>query len=279
MKRWPDRKREGRRGGESPRRQGPPRGPVPHRAEEPFNAQDLVYGRHPVLELLKAEENRVNKLWLLHSAGGGMDEVVRLARERGVVFQWVERQRLNEMTRTANHQGVVARVSPFGYADLFDVLGKGTPSGILLLDGIEDPHNLGAILRNAAFFKAPAVVIPRWRTAGMSGAVLKASAGALQKVPLVQVANIGQAILDLKEKSYWVYGADAGGGSCESFQFNDPFALVIGAEGEGLHRLVKERCDGLVAVPGGGMESLNASCASAVLLYESFRRRRNRPKA
>jgi 23S rRNA (guanosine2251-2'-O)-methyltransferase len=271
---WRDRKRGGGRRPEAPRHGRPefrrPEAP-------PAGSQDLVYGRHPVLELLKAEENRVNKLWLLHGAGGGMDEVVRLARERGVVFQWVDRKRLNEMTRTANHQGVVARVAAFAYADLFEVLDKGTPSGLLLLDGIEDPHNLGAILRNAAFFKAPAVVIPRWRSAGMSGAVLKASAGALQKVPLAQVANIAQAILDLKERNYWVYGADASGGSCESFQFNDPFALVIGAEGQGLHRLVKERCDGLVAVPGGGMESLNASCASAVLLYESFRRRRNKP--
>jgi 23S rRNA (guanosine2251-2'-O)-methyltransferase len=242
--------------------------------ESEKKGNDFVYGRHPVLELLKAPENRVNKLWLLQGVGGPLDEIVRLARERGVVFQWVDRRRLNDMARAANHQGVVARVSAFAYGDIEEVLAKGTPSRLVLLDGIEDPHNLGAILRSAVFFGAPAVIVPRWRSAGLSGTVLKASAGALAKVPLVQVANIGQAMLRLKEAGYWIYGADASGPRCDSFAFNDPFAVVIGAEGEGLHRLVKERCDALVSVPGGGMESLNASCAASVLLYEIFRRRR-----
>ncbi len=224
-----------------------------------------------MLELLRAPDKlRVNKLWLLKGvSGSSVEDILQLAREKGVVFQWVHRDRIGQMSKGANHQGVVARVSGVDYGSLEDVLCSKTRSPLVLLDGIEDPHNLGAIMRNAAFFHAAAVVVPRWRSAGLSGAVLKASAGALAKVPLVQVTNMAQTILDLKKKDYWVYGADMEGESCDCFSFNDPFALVIGAEGTGLHRLVKERCDALVSIRGSGrMESLNASCASGVLLYE-----------
>lgn len=239
--------------------------------------QDFVYGRHPVLELLKAEgASRINKLWLLRGAAGApVEEILKAARARNIVFQWVDRDRLNQMVRAANHQGVVARVAPESYGSLDDVLAKVAKPLLLLLDGVEDPQNLGAILRNAAFFGADAVVIPRWRSAGLSGAVLKASAGAMAKVPLVQVTNISQTILELKERNIWVYGADAKGEACDKFIWSRPMALVIGSEGGGLHRLVRERCDALVSAPGtGAMESLNASCASAVLLYELFRRQK-----
>jgi len=242
---------------------------------EEKNAGELIYGRHPVLEALTAEGPlKVNKLWLLRGGKGApVEEILRAARERHIVFQWVDRDRLNEMVRAANHQGVVARVSAFDYASLEDLLAA-KRSGLLLLDGIEDPHNLGAILRNAAFFGASGVVIPRWRSAGLSGAALKSSAGALAKIPLAQVTNIAQTIEELKKNNYWVYGADMKGEDCRRQVFHDPWALVIGAEGQGLHRLVKERCDALVKVPGsGGMESLNAASASAVMLYELFARR------
>ncbi|HRY28775.1 MAG TPA: 23S rRNA (guanosine(2251)-2'-O)-methyltransferase RlmB [Elusimicrobiota bacterium] len=242
-------------------------------------AEDLVFGRKPVLELLTAGGARsVVKLWLLRGlAGPPVDELVQRAKEKNIVFQWVDRQRLNQLTSGKNHQGVVARVSPFQYADLSDFLGaSGAPSGLLLLDGIEDPHNLGAILRSAAFFGAPAVIVPRWRSAGLSGTVAKTAAGALEKVPLIQVSNIAQTIADLKKRNYWVYGADMKGDPCDRTTLNEPYALVIGAEGAGLHRLVRERCDALVSIPGGGgMESLNASCAAGVFLYELFRRRRS----
>ncbi len=252
----------------------PARPAAPAPAEPPSG--DFVYGRHPVLELLRSDEGgRVNKLWLLRGAAGGpFEELLRLAQEKRVVFQWVDRDRLNQMVRAANHQGVVARVAAFDYGSLDDLLARGAPSPLLLLDGIEDPHNLGAILRNAAFFGAAAAVVPRWRSAGLSGTVLKASAGALSKVPLIQVTNIAQTLMDLKAKNYWIYGADLDGQPCDGFSFNDPFALVIGSEGRGLHRLVRERCDALVRIPGAGaMTSLNASCAAGVLLYEIFRRR------
>lgn len=238
-------------------------------------SDDLVWGRHPVESALAS--GRVNKLWLLKGAAG-LEGLLRAAREARVVFQWVDRRRLDEMTRRAVHQGAAARVSAHAYETLDDLWARGTPAPLLLLDGVTDPHNLGAILRNAAFFGAGGVVIPRWRAAGVTGAVAKAAAGALGLVPLVQVANIAQTILDLKKKNYWIYGADAGGRSCATLDFASPVALVIGAEGAGLHRLVRERCDEIVSVPGEAkVPSLNASCAASALLYELFRRREPRP--
>ncbi len=230
----------------------------------------MVWGRHPVAGALAA--GRVNKLWLLKGASG-LEEVLAAARAARVVFQWVDRRRLDSFARSAVHQGVVARVSAFTYDAWEDLWRKGKPSPLVLLDGVTDPQNLGAILRNAAFFGAGGVVIPRWRSAGLTGAMAKASAGALGLVPLVQVANVAQTILDLKELDYWVYGADAAGVSCARFDFAHPLALVIGSEGMGLHRLVRERCDALISVPGEArVPSLNASCAAAALLYELVRR-------
>lgn len=270
----------GGKGASFPRR--PDAGPVQkrdfYRKESPAAAEDtsedLIYGRHPVLEALASEPCRANKLWLLKGiVGGPADEIVRLAQARRVVFQWVERDRLTAMVRSENHQGVVARVAPVAYGNLEDLWRQGTPSPLIFLDGIEDPHNLGAILRSAAFFGAQAVVIPRWRAAGLSGSVMKASAGALAKIPLVQVSNIAQTILDAKAQGYWIYGADGSGDPASTAVLNFPMALVIGAEGVGLHRLVRDRCDALIGIPGSGrMESLNASCAAAVFLHELFRR-------
>lgn len=217
----------------------------------------------------------INKLWVQRGAMGGVvQEIIGAARALGVVFQWVERDRLDQMLGQVNHQGVAARISPVAYGSLADLWAKGTPSPVVLLDSVTDPHNLGAIVRNAAFFGAAAVVVPRWRSAGITGAVMKASAGTLARVPLVQVANISQTMIEFKDKGYWVYGADMGGEPLPRAVMNTPTALVIGAEGEGLHRLVRERCDGIVSIPGaGGAESLNASCAAAVLLHDLFRRR------
>lgn len=247
------------------------RGDQRQEPQGPEESGDLVWGRHPVAAALA--EGRVTKLFLSKGAND-LEELMRLARERRVVFQWVDRQRLAGLAPGAVHQGVIARVSSYQYKDLEDLFDQGTPSPIVLLDGVTDPHNLGAIIRNAAFLGAHGVVIPRWRSAGLTGVVAKAAAGALEHIPLVQVANIAQAILDMKKKNYWVYGADAAGEPAHRFAWTGPLALVIGAEGEGLHRLVRERCDALVAVPGAraGVPSLNASAASAVLLYALSRR-------
>ncbi|MBL8022833.1 MAG: 23S rRNA (guanosine(2251)-2'-O)-methyltransferase RlmB [Elusimicrobia bacterium] len=236
--------------------------------------EDLVYGKHPVTAALR--EGRVNKLWLLRGPGGdAVNELVQLAKEQRVVFQWVDRQRIAGIAPGVVHQGAVARVTAHAYQTLDDLWALGQPSPLLVLDGITDPHNLGAILRNAAFFGTGGVILPRWRAAGITGVVAKAAAGTLGMVPVVQVANTAQTLIELKEKGYWVYGADSEGEPCDRGDLTLPVALVIGAEGEGLHRLVRERCDHLIAVPGAGRApSLNASCATAALLYELFRRDR-----
>jgi len=240
---------------------------------------DIVFGRHPVVSAL--EEGRVLKLWLLQGAGGtAVAEIIRLSKEKRVVFQWVDRRRLDQMAPGVVHQGVVGRVSVHRYQTLDDLFDRGDPSPLLVLDGITDPHNLGAIIRNAAFFGAGAVLIPRWRAAGLSSVVDKASAGTVGLVPVVQVSNTANTLLELKERGYWIYGADAGGGLASRCSFSTPFALVIGAEGAGLHRLVRERCHDLVAIPGllrpplatTEKFGLNASCACAALLYEIVRR-------
>jgi 23S rRNA (guanosine2251-2'-O)-methyltransferase len=240
------------------------------RRSEGTEPADTVWGRHAVIAALR--EGRVHKLWL-QRGGGTADDILPLAREHRIVFQWVDRARIAAMAPGQTHQGVVARVSPHRLAVLDDLWAKGRPELLLVLDGITDPHNLGAIVRSAAFFGAGGVLIPRWRSAGVTGVTAKAAAGALEVVPLVQVPNTAQTLLDLKEKGYWVYGADAAGTSVATMDFARPAVLVIGAEGEGLHRLVRERCDALVGIPGaGGVPSLNASCASAALLYEFYRR-------
>ncbi|MBL0058591.1 MAG: 23S rRNA (guanosine(2251)-2'-O)-methyltransferase RlmB [Elusimicrobia bacterium] len=238
---------------------------------------DLIFGRHPVAAALK--EGIVNKLWLLRGPGGSaVDELVRLAREQRVVFQWVDRQRMAGLVPGSVHQGAAARISAYRYQTLDDLWALGQPAPLVVLDGITDPHNLGAILRNAAFFGAGGVILPRWRAAGITGAVAKAAAGTLGMVPVVQVANTAQTLLELKERGYWVFGAAAEGEPCDRWDVALPAVLVIGAEGEGLHRLVRERCDRLIAVPGSGRaSSLNASCATAALLYELFRRGRAQP--
>jgi 23S rRNA (guanosine2251-2'-O)-methyltransferase len=237
-------------------------------------SDDFIYGRNPVFEALSSDAGgmTVNKIWILKgSQGGVVQQIVDEAKARKILFQWVDRSRLEEMARGAAHQGVVARVSGASYGTIEDVLAQKSTAPLVLLDGIEDPHNVGAIVRSAAFFGARAVVVPRWRSAGLTGAVVKASAGALAKIPLVQVTNIAQTIETLKENNFWVYGADLAGEPARTISFSSPCALVIGREGEGLHRLVRERCDALVKIEGSGlMESLNASCAASVLLAHLF---------
>ncbi len=230
---------------------------------------DIVYGRHPVMELFKSSGTaKINKLWLLKGGAGDLfEELLHEAKKAGVLFQWVDRDRLRQLAGSDKHQGVVARTSDFEYKELDDLFVQGLPSPLVVLDGVEDPQNLGAILRSAAFFGAGGVIIPRWRAAGLTSTVVKTSAGALHHIPLVQVTNTAQTLLTLKEKGYWVYGADMTGEAFASISYATPTVLVMGAEGAGLHRLVKERCDGLISIPGGGsVASLNVSCAAAVLL-------------
>lgn len=227
----------------------------------------LIFGRRPVLDALQGESGTVNKLWFAQGAER-LDDLVALARKQQVVFQWVERNRLSRMIGNDNHQGVVARVGEVAYRTLDDLWVQGLPSPLIMLDGLTDPQNLGAVIRSADFFGAGAVLFPRWRSAGLSGSVVKASAGAALRVPLVQVGNVTETLRQLKKKGYWIYGGDERGDSGLRVEFVSPMVLVIGSEGEGLHRLVRETCDHVLAIPRRGtVPSLNASVACGVFLY------------
>ena len=235
---------------------------------------DLIFGRWPVRESLEA--GRVAKVFLSNaSRGAAVDDIVRLAKEKKVPFLWVPPRRLDEWA-PGRHQGVVAQARPVPYADFDAVLDKGLERkdggpGVLFLDGVSDPQNLGAILRSAVFFGVPGVVLPKWRSAGLTSAVLRTSAGAAGLVPVAQASNLPTALETAKKRGYWVVGADMSGKDVKIVEIPRPFALVLGSEGEGLHRLSREKCDLTVSIArkfsGSGIASLNVSAACAALLH------------
>mgnify|MGYP001198247797 FL=1 len=241
---------------------------------------EWLAGRHTVLEALRAGRP-VHKIWIAEGASKQpLAAILQLAKEAGVPVQSVDRRRLDQAVPGIQHQGVAAQAAALEYADLEDVLAaaerKGDPPLLLLLDEIEDPHNLGSMLRTADAAGVHGVVIPRRRSAGLTAAVAKVSAGAAAYVPVARTANLAQTIDRLKESGIWVAGADA---SAEKEAFDadltGPLALVIGNENRGLGRLVREKCDFLVRLPMlGRIQSLNASVAAGVLLYEIVRQRR-----
>lgn len=242
---------------------------------ESQSKMDIAYGGWPVREALEA--NRVLKVFLSRSADGEhVQKIVSLAKEKGIPFVWVDRKKIDQMTK-GHHQGVVAQVSPFefeGFDFILDIAKKSDFKGprILFLDGIMDPQNLGAILRSAYYFGIPGVVIPKWRAASVSDAVVRASAGAAQFMPVAQVSNLVTAMEATKKAGIWMVGADMAGEDCKKVDLPRPFALVMGSEGEGLHQLVRKNCELIVAVKriqkGAGIDSLNVSAASAVLLHQ-----------
>jgi 23S rRNA (guanosine2251-2'-O)-methyltransferase len=235
---------------------------------------DIIAGRNPVREVLRAGQKTINKILLSRTArGAAIEEIIHLARERGIPLHHVPPERLDALA-TENNQGVAAEVSTTIYLSL-DELWQSVKTAdrplIVVLDGIEDPHNLGAIIRNAVAFGANGVVIGKWRSAALTETVSRTSAGASEHIAIARVPNIAEAISALKEYGCWAVGADGSGTPVRQEAFSFPLALVIGSEGDGLHRLVRERCDQLIAIPQtASISSLNASCAAAVLLYEIF---------
>ncbi len=220
----------------------------------------------------------VNKILVAGGAGGSaLSEIVALARQKGVPVQKTDRRQLDKLARGANHQGVVARAAAKEYAELEDIvrISKTKLPLVILLDGVQDPHNLGAVLRVADAAGASGVVIPVRRSAQLTAAVARASAGAHEYVPVARVTNLAQALGRLKESGFWAVGADAAAGqTLWEADLEGPLAIVIGGEGRGISRLVKERCDILVRVPMlGRVSSLNASVACALLAYEVLRRK------
>lgn len=238
-----------------------------------------IEGRIPVLEALRAGRE-INKLLVAKGAKeGSIREVLGVAREAGVIVQEVDRARLDQLSEGRNHQGVIAMVAAHNYAEVDDILAaaqaKGEDPLILVLDGIEDPQNLGSLLRTADAAGAHGVIIPERRAAGLTETVAKVSAGAVEYVPVARVTNIGRTLDDLKEKGVWVVGTHQDAKELyHQARLTGPLAVVIGNEGKGIGRLVSEKCDFMVRLPMvGHVTSLNAAVAGAILIYEIRRQR------
>lgn len=237
-----------------------------------------IEGRNAVLETLRSGKT-VDKLFILDGCQDGpVKSILREARKGDTLIQFVKKERLDQMSQTGKHQGVVAFCAAYDYASVEDILEiareKGEQPFVVLLDGIEDPHNLGAIIRTANQAGAHGVIIPKRRAAGLTAVVLKASAGAINYTPVAKVTNLGNTIDELKEKGLWFVCADMEGTRMYDLNLTGPIGLVIGSEGEGVGRLVKEKCDYAASIPmKGDIDSLNASVAMGVLAYEIVRQR------
>ena len=241
--------------------------------------EDMVAGRNAVMEALKGSRS-VNKLMIANgSTEGSIKEIIAVAKEKGVNIQYWDRSKLDSIARGIRHQGVLAQVAPVQYAELEDILqvakDRNEPPFIVLLDELEDPHNLGAILRTADAAGVHGVLIPRHRSCPLSATVAKTSAGAVEHVPVARVGNLVQTIKKLKQEGLWVAAADMDGKDYYDTDLTGPLLLIIGSEGQGVGRLVKEQCDFVVRIPMvGKINSLNASVAGSILMYEAMKQRR-----
>jgi 23S rRNA (guanosine2251-2'-O)-methyltransferase len=241
--------------------------------------QDKIVGRNPVLEAIRSGREIDKLLIKKGGAEGSINAIIKKARERGIVVQEVDKQKLNSIAGEENHQGVIAFAAAHEYATVDDILKRasdaGEPPFVIICDGLTDPHNLGSILRSANCVGAHGVIIPKRGSVGLSSVVAKTSAGAVEYTPVARVTNIAQTIDKLKDKGLWIAGADMDGDVMYRTDLKGAIGLVIGAEGEGLGRLVKEKCDFLTSIPMfGQINSLNASAAASVLMYEILRQRR-----
>ena len=240
--------------------------------------ENLIEGRNAVLEAFRSGKT-IDKLFILDGCQDGpVKSIVREAKKQDTLIQYVAKERLNQLTETGRHQGVIAYAAAYAYAEVEDMLEaarkKGEDPFLILLDNIEDPHNLGAIIRTANLAGAHGVIIPRRRAAGLTATVAKASAGALNYTPVAKVTNLTRTMEELKEKGLWFVCADMGGEQMYRLNLTGPIGLVIGSEGEGVSRLVKENCDYTAGIPmRGDIDSLNASVAAGVLVYEIVRQR------
>ncbi len=240
-----------------------------------------IEGRHPVAEALRAGRT-LDKLFILDGCKDGpVQSIVRAAKKQNTYIQFVKKERLDQLSDTGTHQGVIAMAAAYSYSTVEDILGKAKEKGedpfVFILDGIEDPHNLGAIIRTANLAGAHGVIIPKHRAVGLTATVGKTSAGALNYTPVAKVANIGKTIEELKEQGLWFVCADMGGEVMYRQNLTGPIGLVIGNEGEGVSRLVREKCDFITSIPmKGDIDSLNASVAAGVLAYEIVRQRMNK---
>lgn len=283
-----------RRGDGPPGFRPRPGGPYPRRNDRPAfrpapgppgdaeargeSGDEKIDRLNPLLEVLRASPSRVSKIFVQKERGPHrIGEVLREARAGGVPFVFVPQEKLDRMA--AHHQGVVAFLAPKEYASLDELLAGPGPPLLVLLDEVEDPQNVGAIIRSAEAAGASGLVLPERRSAGLTEAVSTVSAGALAHLKVARVANLAQAMEDLKAAGLWLVGAEGGTGeSYESFDYTVPAGIVLGSEGHGLRALVRKRCDKVLSIPmAGHVNSLNVASAAAVFLFEAARQRRIKP--
>lgn len=237
-----------------------------------------IEGRNAVIEAFRSGKT-IDKLYVLDGCKDGpVMTIIREAKKTDTIIRYVDREVLDRLSKTGHHQGVVANAAAYDYAEVEDILNaareKGEPPFVFILDGIEDPHNLGAIIRTANLAGAHGVIIPKRRAVGLTATVAKTSAGALNYTPVAKVTNLSATIEELKKEGLWFVCADMGGETMYNLNLTGPIGLVIGNEGEGVSRLVKEKCDYVASIPmKGNIDSLNASVAAGVLAYEIVRQR------
>ena len=249
--------------------------PAPPEAE----ADGIIEGRNAVTEALRAGTN-IDKIYIMKGeTDAALGHIASAARAAGIVVADADKRKLDAMSRTHAHQGVIAVAAVRAYASVEDILNaaaeKGEPPLVVVCDELSDPHNLGAVIRTAECAGAHGVIIPKRRSAGLTAVVAKTSAGAVSHVPVARVANLPSLLKDLKKRGLWVFGAAAEAHTTiYDADLKGPAAIVIGSEGDGMSRLVRETCDVLVSIPmRGRLNSLNASAAAAILLYEAVRQR------
>ncbi|WP_235986069.1 23S rRNA (guanosine(2251)-2'-O)-methyltransferase RlmB [Clostridium vitabionis] len=252
--------------------------PVAGNAGNELPESSRIEGRNAVIEAYRSGKT-IDKLFVQDGCQDGpVRTIVREAKKNGSIINFVSRERLDQLSDTGKHQGVIAFAAAYGYAEVSDILNrareKGEPPFLILLDGIEDPHNLGAIIRTANLAGAHGVIIPKHRAVGLTATVAKASAGAINYTPVAKVTNLGAAIDELKKEGIWFVCADMGGEVMYRQNLTGPIGLVIGNEGEGVSRLIREKCDFTASIPmHGDIDSLNASVACGVMAFEIVRQR------
>ena len=236
--------------------------------------ENFVFGHHAVVEALK--QGRGNKLFISEEARGEkIDEVKSLASDQSVPIKWVPKQKLETMSNQGVHQGMILAITPYEYLSLAELIGQSKENPFyLLLDNLEDPHNFGSILRTADASGVDGIIIPKHRAVGITPVVVKTSTGAVEHVPVARVTNLSQAIKELKEQGFWIFGTDMNGTPYSKWNAQGSIALIIGNEGRGMSEGLKKDVDEMLTIPMvGHVQSLNASVAAGLMMYEAFRQR------
>jgi 23S rRNA (guanosine2251-2'-O)-methyltransferase len=243
-----------------------------------ISKEEMLFGAHPVREILKNRKRNVWQLYITGKRGSRqIEEIIRLAKARNVKIKSIDIKTMNIMAGGANHQGVIARAEPMRVMRLSNAIYEAQDNKKelwLAFDEITDPQNLGSMLRSAACLGFSTVLLPKRRSAGITPAVHKIASGAFETVKIVEVSNLTSTLLDLKDEGFWIYGADMAGSSIAQTEYAYPAVLVIGSEGSGLREKTKEHCDEIISVPQqGGVSSLNAAAAAAIIMYDMFSKR------